>query len=49
MDKSMQSFKKINLVVMKLNHFFALHFFANGLYHILIYIANISDYGVRIN
>ena len=32
-DKSMQSFKKIYLVVMKLNQFFALHFFANGLYY----------------
>ena len=28
----MQSFKKIHLVVMKLNPFFALRFFANGLY-----------------
>ena len=28
----MQSFKKIYSVVMKLNQFFALHFFANGLY-----------------
>ena len=28
----MQSFKDIYSVVMKLNQFFALHFFANGLY-----------------
>ena len=30
-DKGMQSFKKIYLVVMKLNRYFALHFFANDL------------------
>ena len=28
----MQSFKKIYIVVMKLNRFFALHFFANDLF-----------------
>ena len=31
-DKGMQSFKKIYSVIMKLNRFFALHFFANDLY-----------------
>ena len=31
-NESMQSFKKINSVVMKLNQLFALHFLANGLY-----------------
>ena len=29
----MQSFKKIYSVIMKLNQFFALHFFANDLYY----------------
>ena len=31
-DKTVPSFKKIYSEVMKLNQFFALHFFANGLY-----------------
>ena len=39
----MQSFRKIYSVVMKLNQFFALHFFANGLYMPLIFfISKIS-------
>ena len=33
--KGMQSFKKIYSVVMKLNRFFALHFFANGYKNII--------------
>ena len=37
-DKSMQSYKKIYSVVMKLNQFLALHFFANCLY-----LQNIRD------
>ena len=41
----MQSLKKIYIVVMKLNWFFALHFFANGLYSLdkLIYVTFKSD------
>ena len=31
-DKDIQSFRKIYAVVMELNRFFAVHFFANGLY-----------------
>ena len=36
-DKSMQSFKNIYSVVMKLNKFFALQLFANGLGPIALY------------
>ena len=31
--RGMQSFKKIYSVIIKLNRFFALHFFANNLYY----------------
>ena len=34
----MQSFKKIYSVIMKLNRFFALHFFANDLYRSLYFL-----------